>query len=277
MGNPLYLPGGFGSRNGAAWTKAWAADSRRSERGRARHRSASIQDAVTPPSRDAIRRAIRAQLCPFCGSGPYASLGAHTNRAHGVSAADLRDASGLKSICSEDLSAKSRARLEARPDRGEISSRGGVRSIRSQVEAGRPLADVSAGPKRDKRSARDPIIARRAASGDRLVDIAADLGVSTMTVRKALNRMGLKPTLARTNAERRDRLRAFQSPARAAKVRRDVVVAEARLRRWQELGGTWEAIATLSVEFGTSEKTMRAYLRKWGAAVPDGRMRGSDG
>lgn len=47
------------------------------------------------PSPEAVRFAIEAQLCPFCGKGPFVIVALHTNHAHGIDRRELRDLAGI--------------------------------------------------------------------------------------------------------------------------------------------------------------------------------------
>lgn len=61
------------------------------------------------PDRDAIRRGIEAQLCPWCGKGPYAMLAVHTNKIHDVDKWMLRELAGLTTrdpLCAPEVSEK---------------------------------------------------------------------------------------------------------------------------------------------------------------------------
>ena len=267
--------GSFGSRNGAAWSPAWATDRRRAESGALAHGTASLQETVTSPSQEALRRAIESNTCPFCGAGPYKSLGAHSHKAHGVSAAELREMSGLKTICSDELSAGSRERLERRPDRDEISSRGGLASPigRGQVVGSwREGYEASLAKRLAVIAERDPVIVERAMAGDRLVDIAADLGVSVMLVQRALKRNGTVAGKQQVNAERRARLAENREKARLATEQRLAAEWALRSSRWTELGGDWEALCRGADEEGVSRKSMRAYFAKHGVVL-DGRRK----
>jgi hypothetical protein len=78
-------------------------------------------NAVLPPSQEAIRRALEARLCPWCGKGPWDSIAGHTVRAHGVDRKELRDLAGLTysvSLTSDRLHQrnKDRARERGAPD-----------------------------------------------------------------------------------------------------------------------------------------------------------------
>lgn len=52
-----------------------------------------------------IRRHIDAQICPWCGAGPFRMLPVHTAKMHGVDKWELRDLAGLTTrdpLCSEE-------------------------------------------------------------------------------------------------------------------------------------------------------------------------------
>ncbi len=58
------------------------------------------------PTRDQIRAGIEAQICPWCGSGPFKILASHTTRLHGVDRFQLRDLAGLTysaSVCAPEI------------------------------------------------------------------------------------------------------------------------------------------------------------------------------
>jgi hypothetical protein len=65
----------------------------------------------------AVRTAIEAQTCPFCGRGPYKVLAVHTNKIHGVDRRDLRELAGLNGsarICAPEFSENARQRAHER-------------------------------------------------------------------------------------------------------------------------------------------------------------------
>lgn len=73
-----------------------------------RRAPASHQEAILPPSREVLRRAIEAQTCPFCGRGPFRMIAAHVSKIHGLSPDELRKRAGLTysaSICSPEHAA----------------------------------------------------------------------------------------------------------------------------------------------------------------------------
>ncbi|MBK6040828.1 hypothetical protein [Streptomyces sp. MBT55] len=47
------------------------------------------------PTREEIQAGIEAQICPWCGKGPFKILAGHTTRLHGVDRLQLRDLAGL--------------------------------------------------------------------------------------------------------------------------------------------------------------------------------------
>lgn len=66
---------------------------------------------MSTPTPEAIRAAIEAQTCPFCGKGPYKVVAGHTKRVHDIDRRQLRDMAGLRlvdSICAPEHSAERR-------------------------------------------------------------------------------------------------------------------------------------------------------------------------
>lgn len=115
---------------------------------------------TTEPTREQIRAGIEAQICPWCGAGPFKILASHTTRLHGVDRFQIRDLAGLTystSICDPDVS----------EDRREI-----VRRI------GRVLTPPGKGVKRKlseaaKEIARDKLDAARSEDQRRAATAAA--------------------------------------------------------------------------------------------------------
>lgn len=69
------------------------------------------------PSEQALRACIAEQTCPWCGRDGFTSLACHTNRAHGVSADELRRLAGLPRrwpTCAPELSEVRSRSLENR-------------------------------------------------------------------------------------------------------------------------------------------------------------------
>lgn len=87
-----------------------------------RRHPAGVKEPVVAPSQAAIREAIEAQTCPFCGRGPFKMLPVHTNKTHGVDKWELRDLAGLTTrdaLCSPEALAKMAAAYD--PDQGALA------------------------------------------------------------------------------------------------------------------------------------------------------------
>lgn len=70
-----------------------------------------------------VRAAIEAQMCPFCGEGPFGVLAGHTVRAHGIDRVQLRSLGGYtvkESICSPKSSAVARNRTVSLHAEGKL-------------------------------------------------------------------------------------------------------------------------------------------------------------
>ena len=57
----------------------------------------------------AVREAITAQMCPFCGGGPYKVIAVHTNKSHGIDKWELREMAGLTTRVYQSSAAVGRA------------------------------------------------------------------------------------------------------------------------------------------------------------------------
>lgn len=60
------------------------------------------------PRADDMTDALRQQVCPFCGAGPFVVVAQHTYQKHGVTADQLREMAGMmlnESICDPTYSA----------------------------------------------------------------------------------------------------------------------------------------------------------------------------
>jgi predicted RNA-binding Zn-ribbon protein involved in translation (DUF1610 family) len=96
--------------------------------------------AVVAPSPEAVRAAIVAQTCPFCGRGPYKVLAVHTNKTHGVDKRELREMAGLTlgvSICSEGYSARARELASGRAFDGAAIGANRKKQPREWTSAGK--------------------------------------------------------------------------------------------------------------------------------------------
>ncbi|MHA6764773.1 hypothetical protein [Streptacidiphilus sp. PAMC 29251] len=95
---------------------------------------------VVAPTQEAIREAIAACLCPFCGRGPYKVLALHTGNRHGIDRHELRRLAGLvkhASICSPEYGDGQRTLL---------AKRGGMEP-RERPKKGRKVVVSDAGRK----------------------------------------------------------------------------------------------------------------------------------
>lgn len=79
-------------------------------------REGGVKDGTVRPATDTVRRAIDAQMCPFCERGPFKMLPVHTNKVHGVDKWELRDLAGLTTndpLCSPEARDAMRAKASA--------------------------------------------------------------------------------------------------------------------------------------------------------------------
>jgi predicted transcriptional regulator len=109
---------------------------------KAKQPNATQARAVLPPSQAAMRRAIEASTCPWCGRGPWKSLAAHTVLVHGVSAAELRVIAGMlkkETICAPEMSAQRSAAAKA----NEGLWRGGPREGPAPAKRPRQLSEAA--------------------------------------------------------------------------------------------------------------------------------------
>lgn len=270
------LPGSFSGRGGKAWSVQYEVEQARAAAEAFAVSQAGVSNPSVPPSITALRRSVEANTCPFCECGPFKNLGLHTNITHGVSAQELRTLSGLKQICSVDLSDNARELLMSRPDFRELRAKATASSLASALEAGRPSAgslmhEINAARFEIRFKARDEQICQMAESGARLIDIASEMDTTLRIVRAAITRLGATPTLKQTNSERRARLAKHRETALSSR--------RANLeRRWLEifgqftsLGANWEALLAVASEHGKSINRMRAYFTDHGVNMPDGR------
>lgn len=143
------------------------------------------------------------------------------------------------------------------------------------AEARRRAAETNSRRRRAAVYDRDCEIVRRLDSGESSEDIQAEMNISVTTVKGALKRLGANRDLRKDAANRDTRKqKSARNLARAHEIAQaeSEALAEERISRWRQLGETWEALSLLAEEWGVNEKTVRAYLRSCGAAVPDGRL-----
>lgn len=124
---------------------------------------------TTRPDRETVRAAIERQVCPWCGAGPFRSLAHHTRQCHGVTADDLRVLAGLaqrEPTCSSEAS-ETHASVALDGWRA-----GALRSHYDEV-----VDEI------EERTAR---MGEMYADGRMVKEIAAEMGLSTFTVRLSL-------------------------------------------------------------------------------------------
>lgn len=230
---------------------------------------------VIAPDPSAVREAIEAGKCPWCGRGPYKVLATHTGRSHGIGASELRELAGLKkraSICDPSHSQSCRELLTERPAWPEMSRKGYEAVAAERVEA------ANEGRRRQVRRDMahvDELVGRRFREGVLLRDIATEAGLGIDGVRGALARLGLggADNRARRAATPQEKTAMSKSAAnaregikRAAQKRREGLIAE-----FNELGGTLAVVEELAKCHNVTPKNMRARLVKIGV-IPGGRV-----
>lgn len=268
--------GSFSSRKGAQWHRQ-GADERKRVEGQAMAKTPAGQfGRLSPISQEATRRAIDAQTCPWCGTGPFKNIGLHTNIAHGVSASELRKLAGYSantSICAPELSEKSRKSLESREDRIEMTLKGAAASASAGMHHKATAAWVA--KTRDTNRERDQKIIDLYHAGYLFQQIADRVEIGARQVIHVLRRHGVDCDDGRSARFRNDefRTRAMQRLQKCRDSSRTKLEAlrVARIARYTELGGGWPAIERLSGEWQVSGKTVVAYLKKSDVDVPDGR------
>jgi hypothetical protein len=103
------LPGSYGSRNGLLWSRNYSAT-----RPTPSETAAGVFGAVARITPASLRGAIDAQICPWCGVGPFKVLMSHTYQAHGVDSATFRGLAELShrdKTCSPEASESHRRAL----------------------------------------------------------------------------------------------------------------------------------------------------------------------
>lgn len=165
------------------------------------------------PDRETVRRAIEAQLCPFCGRGPFKVLAQHTLRAHAVDKLELRDMAGLDwqaSICAAEVSASARER-GLRNDMSRLASK--KRAPKRFTEAGKistrkSLRSGSERRKENIRAENDLLVRRFSEYGsddEAIRKLASEHGTSRKTMRQRLKDNGCEVPDSRPLANDRRR------------------------------------------------------------------------
>lgn len=257
--------GSFGSRNGQPWSRELATAKARAAPS---DTSAGAYGAVVAPSKDALRAAIAAQTCPWCGRGPFKVLALHTNKEHGVDRIELRqlaDLNSKSSVCSPETSVRARDSLAARNADGSLSVKGG------QAAAERGIHFLGARVQVEKLSAankaRDESIVSDYRSGLGREEIASRNATGTAVVARVLSSAGILEDGRKQAAKKRDIGDRLKKASADATER----ATQGKINRYLELGGDWPAIHHAADEFSVSAKSFAALMRKRGVHVPDGR------
>lgn len=184
------LPGSFGSRNGQLWSQGSADHNSRHQPSET---AAGTYGSVMRIEPHIVLRAIEAQMCPWCGAGPYKVLASHTSRAHEVSPAELRELAGLPaygvSICSPERSTKARNSLQGREDWEAMRKAGNAKANSAGANVKASQARVK--KLQESNTERDADIIASANSGELVRAIAERLGIRVNTVSGVLKRNGI--------------------------------------------------------------------------------------
>jgi len=196
-------------------------------------------------------------------------LALHTNKEHGIDRKELRELAGLRpkdSACSPEASANARENLLSRENWEEMGRLGNAQAVASGAHkvAGAALAKKRS----EENKARDSAIISAVKSGEGRHAVAARFGVTPHTVARILKRKGIDAD-GRVLAAKSRKFDPKKLQSGAAVVRE--ASRQARLSRFAELGGTWEAVVAMAEEEGRTRRSMREILKHSGAVLPDGR------
>lgn len=254
-----------------------------------------------------MREAIANGECPLCGK-KYRNIAGHTNRTHGISAQELKDMAGIpktRPACDPELSdlisQNGREQYEENPEllvnrlqgarrkNGKRNFSKAGREINLQkLEVARAIQqakiaqlgyadwtqwmrDLNAERYKQTVAERTPKLIEEILNGATLSEVAERNNLSAPTVSRSLRRSGVEINLRRHRMKDPERLKAALNSMQDGFQRKVKELHEQRLQRWEELGKTWDAVSVLAEECGISDKQMRAWLRKVGEEVPDGR------
>ncbi len=237
-----------------------------------------------------IREKLMAGMCPFCDRGPFHIVATHVSRIHEINKRELRDMAGLfynTSITSpeyhETRSAWSKQNWEANHLSDVMGNKPGytkelsVAAVRLyRVKAGGIADGVRAAAGRKAAATRVAARADLNAEIARLVidteltyvEIGRRVGVHPKTVRMAARRAGYVDD-GRARYYRSKRGMYTQSLRAGHEATRKKFAAQgAELVAAYEAGATIEELAEGG---GVTGKSVRVQLKKYGAAIPDGR------
>jgi transposase len=263
------VPGSFGSRNGQPWSRELAKANDRTKPSDTAAGTFGPVDRIEP---HIVLRDIEAQMCPWCGAGPYKVLAAHTNKAHGIDRSELRKLAGLSqsaSICAPDYSEDRREAVSKRADWEETTRRANQAAVKAK--AYEAAASARARKHLDENSERDALIVETVRAGAFREDVATQFGVGSKTVTAALRRAGVDDDGRQQAAKLRGWGDEKKEVMRDGFARVKNAEKAARVKRFVELGETWDALEAMANEEGRTRRQMAAVLRHAGANVPDGR------
>lgn len=271
------LEGSSFSNNGGQWTLASSQANKRSAE-RKHYREAGTQAPVAKLDEETIRNFIDSQICPWCGGGPYKVLAMHTSNRHGVSGDELRYMAGLPksaSICSPEVSEQSRESLVNRADwkamREKGARRAGTsRSSHPDVMARRIEKFREAISTRYEREnlERDSEVIALVESGRPRDEVAEIVGIHSRTVRLILERHGIHVDGRTSRGARRRGKPMHPNVSEGAAARRSKERAEI-IAKYENSSKSPDDILMLAQEYGSSQKSMVARLKKYGLSVPD--------
>jgi len=247
-------------------------------------------NATSPPSRKAMRRCIDAQICPWCGAGPFLVIALHVNAAHGIDRVELRELLGVTKtahIADPAHSEERRARLKGIPV-PHLKPKGGPRRYSAAgLAVQRAKLDAARSPEQARaagRAAGDRILQANVTKHQEaqrlfrdtdmtLAQIGGKVSLHPRTVREVLRRAGIEiPDARAERSKRAARMNPDQLARANAAWRAQASTARmALLAEYIAAGSTYGAASALAERHGVSAKSMRARLRAAGAVVPDGR------
>lgn len=235
---------------------------------------------------DDWRDAVKRQICPFCGSGPFTVVAIHVSRVHEINRKELRDLIGVfytESICdpfhSKSVAERS-SRFYSEGHSGIHGSRRGHRKNLSlkarelQREKNAKLTPearavgaqaLSARRLRESRG-RDRLIVELIEAGERYEAIAEQLGLASPTVARVARRNGfgvdgrVRYWESRRGEDTAELREARERMLRNRAERRSAIVAQFR---------AGVSIPVLAIQHSVTKKTMRELLQGEGESVPD--------
>lgn len=262
-----------------------------SQHRRFKHRTASVQDRVVPPSPEEMRRSISNGECPFCGER-YKNIAVHTYHAHGVDRYELKEMAGIPkttAVCapelSEALSEVGKREAQNNPERiAKFRQAFDPRRKRSlsaaAIEVQRRKAAMGRAAQVARASTHDIEIAARVEAGETVRAVADSLDLGEGSVRLALRRMGITRDLRATNSGygRRENAKVFHPPSEQINKARSVIDAKyerqasERMADWRALhGDSYQDVHRCAEKWGIGVSQAAKWLKAHGADVPNGR------